>query len=74
MEIRPEMLAKLLSENDERLWEIIRRVGVMNNITLPAKAPSCEEMTRLREVLKSTTLSYDDAMKVLSNFKQGADK
>lgn len=74
MEIRPEMLAKLLSENDERLWELIRRVAVMNNITLPTKAPSSEEMARLREVLKSTSLSYDDAMKVLNNFKQGAGK
>ncbi len=71
MEIRPEMLEKLLSENDERLWELIRRVGAMNNITLPAGAPPSEEMARLRSVLKSGSLNYEDAIRVLDTYKKG---
>ena len=34
MEIRPEVMERLLAEDDERLWETIRRIAVMNNISL----------------------------------------
>ena len=71
MEIRPEILERLLNESDERLWETIRRVGVMNNITLPMTPPSKEEMERLRGILKQGSINYDEAIGVLSRYKMG---
>ena len=71
MEIRPEILAKLLSESDERLWETIRKIAVMNNIALPLTPPSHEEMEKLRGCLKNGTFGYDEAMQVLSEHRQG---
>ena len=71
MEIRPETLEKLLAESDERLWETIRKVGVMNNITLPLTPPSGEEMAKLRLILRSGGLNYEQALGVLDSYRKG---
>ena len=71
MEIKPEMLEKILKEDNAHLWEIIRRVGAMNNIALPATPPPKEEMEKLRTLMKSGTLDYSEAVKVLSRYKRG---
>ena len=71
MEIRPEILERLLAESDERLWETIRRVGIMNNITLPASPPKAEEMEKLRGILKSGNINYEEALGILSKYKEG---
>ena len=71
MEIRPEILERLLSESDERLWETVRKVAVMNNIALPLTPPSHADMEKLRGCLKSGTFGYDEAMKILSDHRQG---
>lgn len=71
MEIRPEILARLLGESDERLWEIIRRVGAMNNVTLPATPPPREEMARLRALLQSGSMNYEEALGILSRYTGG---
>ena len=72
MEIRPDVLEKILSENDDQLWQLICRIGAMNNMDLSSVAPSREEMSHLRSVLKNGALNYEDAMKVLDKFKRGA--
>ena len=71
MEIRPEVLERLLSEDDGHFWETIRRVAVMNNITLPAKPPSHTDMEKLRALLRSGTLGYEDAVRILQKNRQG---
>lgn len=71
MEIRPEVLERLLSEDDGRLWETIRRVAVMNNITLPATPPSHADMEQLRTLLRNGTLGYEDAVRILRKNKEG---
>ena len=71
MEIRPEILERLLHESDERLWETIRRVGVMNHVSLPTSPPSKEEMARLRALLGSGSMNYEEAMRILSEYKGG---
>ncbi len=71
MEIRPEILERLLHESDERLWETVRRVGVMNNVTLPSTPPPKAEMEQLRGILRAGSLSYEDALGILSRYKEG---
>lgn len=71
MEIRPEILERLLAESDERLWETVRRVAVMNNITLPATPPAHGDMENLRACLKNGTFGYEEAMRILSNHRKG---
>lgn len=71
MEIRPEVLERLLSEDDTRFWETIRRVAAMNNITLPTTPPSHTDMEKLRTLLRSGALGYDDAMRILRKNGQG---
>ncbi len=71
MEIRPEVMERLLAADDERLWETVRRVAVMNNITLPETKPSSSDMEKLRATLKGGMLSYDEAMRILTSYKQG---
>lgn len=71
MEIKPEMLEKLLKEDNARLWEIIRRVAAMNSIALPATPPPKEEMEKLRALMQSGTIDYGEAVKILSRCKAG---
>ena len=71
MEIRPEILERLLNESDERLWETVRRVAVMNNITLPASPPPKAQMEQLRTILRAGSLKYEDAIGILSRYKEG---
>ena len=71
MEIRPEILERLLAESDERLWETIRRVGVMNNVSLPASPPPKAEMDQLRGILRAGSLNYEEAVGILSRYKEG---
>ena len=71
MEIRPEVLERLLSEDDGHLWETVRRIAVMNNVTLPATPPSHADMEKLRALLRSGALGYDDAVRILRKNGQG---
>ena len=69
MEIRPELLERILAESDEKLWETVRRIAEMNNITLPIAQPSHANMESLRAILRSGALGYDDALRILSSHK-----
>ncbi|MBE6655347.1 MAG: hypothetical protein E7609_00555 [Ruminococcaceae bacterium] len=71
MEIRPEVMERLLSADDERLWETVRRVAIMNNISLPATPPSAADMEKIRAGLKGGMFSYDEAMRILTSYKKG---
>ena len=71
MEIRPEVMERLLSESDERLWETVRKLAVMNNITLPLTPPSHTDMENLRAILRGGALDYEGAMRILTSYKQG---
>ena len=70
MEIRPEVLERLLKEDDARLWETVRRVAVMNNITLPLVPPGKEDMEKLRAIMRSGSLKYEDALSLISHYKE----
>lgn len=70
MDIKPEVLEKLLAQSDARLWEMIRRVGAMNGIPLSATPPPADEMSRLRQLLQSGALDKEQAMEILK--KRGA--
>ena len=65
MDFKPEVMEKLLAQSDERLWEMIRRVGAMNGIALSDTPPPADEMARLRQLLRSGTLSKEQAMEIL---------
>ena len=71
MEIRPEVMERLLAESDERLWETVRRVAVMNNISLPLTPPSHADMEKLRSSLKGGAFSYEEAMRILTSAQKG---
>ena len=70
MDIRPEVMERLLSESDERLWETVRKLALMNNITLPVTPPHTD-MEKLRAILRSGALDYEGAMRILANHRQG---
>ena len=71
MEIRPEVMERLLSESDERLWETVRKLALMNNITLSLTPPPHADMEKLRAILRSGALDYEGAMRILANQRQG---
>ena len=71
MEIRPEALERLLFEDDTRFWETIRRIAAMNNVTLPTTPPSHADMEKLRALLRSGALGYEDAVRILRKNGQG---
>lgn len=71
MDIKPEVLEKLLSQSDERLWEMIRKVGAMNGVSLSQSPPPKAEMDRLRQLLRSGALSKEQAMEILRKRNAG---
>ena len=71
MDFKPEVLEKLLLQSDERLWEMIRRVGTMNGVAIAESPPPAEEMNRLRHLLRSGTINKEQAIEILKNHKSG---
>ena len=71
MEIRPEILERLLAEDDKSLWETVRKLAAMNNLSLPLTPPSHAEMEKLRALLRSGAIGYEDAVRILREKKQG---
>ena len=71
MEIHPEMLERLLAQSDEDLWETVKKIAAMNNISLPLPPPSHSDMEKLRTGLKSGAIGYEDAMRILSSYPKG---
>ena len=72
MEIKPEVMDRLLAEGDTALWETVRRIAVMNNIALPDKMPSEKDMEALRALLRSGSLRYEDAVEILARYRKGS--
>ena len=70
MEIRPEILEKILDRSDEHLWEMIRKLGVMNGLSLPATPPSHAQMEQLRTHLRSGDFDYAQAERIVENAKK----
>ena len=72
MEIKPEIMNRLLSEDDGTLWETIRKIAAMNNISLPDTRPSEKSMAALRTMLKSGNLRYEEALHILEQHRKGS--
>lgn len=72
MEIKPELMNRLLSEDDHTLWETIRRIAAMNNVALPEKCPSDKSMEAIKSMLKSGSMRYEDAVAILERYRKGS--
>lgn len=71
MDIKPEILERLLDESDERLWETVKRVAAMNNIALPERMPAAKDMEALRLLLRQGNLRYEDALTIIERQRKG---
>lgn len=63
-----DMLAKL---NDRELWEQIRVIAKGYGINLPDKAPTHEELEKVRGIMRSgEKISISDAYKIINQYKK----
>lgn len=75
MQLDPAMLQRVLSMNDGDLWKTVSMIASQNGLDLPKKAPSTEEMQKLRQALSCVTdRDMADATRLVQEFKNGAKK
>ena len=64
-------LERLLSQSDERLWQMITKIAAINGISLSASPPPKEEMAKLRSLLSSAeSADYEKALKTVELYKR----
>lgn len=64
-------LERLLSQPDEKLWQMICKIAALNGISLSVTPPPKEEMVKLRSLLAGAEgADYEKAMKTLEQFKR----
>ena len=72
MHFDSDALERLLSQPDDRLWQMIQRIAAMNGISLSAGKPPKEEMDKLRALLSGADQGdYEKALSILSAYKKG---
>ena len=75
MQLDPAMLQRVLSMNDSDLWKTVSMIASQTGLDLPQKAPSADEMQKLRRALASVTdTDMADATRLVQEFKNGAKK
>ncbi len=68
MQFDPKTLSAILSQDNDTLWQTIRRVAAEGGIALPPGKPSDADLDRLRQVLAGKGASdVGEAMRI---FKQ----
>jgi len=72
MQFDPAALQKLLSEPDEKLWQMIVMIASMNGISLSKAPPPKDEMKRLRGILSNAEkTNYEEALQMVEKYKRG---
>ena len=71
MQFDSATLQKILSEPDDKLWQMIVMIASMNGIALSKTPPPKEEMTRLRDILSGAEQTdYNDALRMVEKYKR----
>ncbi|MBO5907763.1 MAG: hypothetical protein J6Q85_06410 [Clostridia bacterium] len=71
MRINKQQLEKLVALPDEELWKQIVAFGKGYGVTMPEKAPSHDELTKLRGIISGGKISLTDAAKILNQYRKG---
>jgi hypothetical protein len=70
MQFDSEALNRLLSQSDDKLWQLICKIGAMNGISLCESPPSAEEMKRLRAMLAGAgKADYNQALEMVKKYR-----
>lgn len=72
MRIDKEKLSAMAALSDEELWAKVAAIAEKNGIKLPPKAPTPEEMSKLRAAMSEPDrLGALGAMKIINKYKKG---
>ena len=74
MKFSKEELLALAALPDDRLWEEVKRIAVSYGINLPQKAPSHEELEKLRSIATANKIPMGEAMTLINKYKRGGVK
>ena len=75
MKIDKSKLDAMSSLSDEELWKKIREIAGEKGIKMPEKAPSGEELSKVRSALsEADKLNLPQAMRIVNNLKRGGNK
>ena len=71
MDFDTNALNRLLSQSDERLWQMICKIGALNGISISEAMPPKEEMTKLRALLSNAeNADYAQAIATIEQYKR----
>lgn len=71
MDFDANALERLLSQPDERLWQMICKIAALNGISLSQSMPPKEEMAKLRTLLSGAeSASYNEALSIVEQYKR----
>jgi hypothetical protein len=71
MRVNKEQLKMLAEKSDAELWSTVRSMAREHGFTLPEKAPSHEEIEKIRRaLLGSDKISLTDAARIMNSFKK----
>ena len=72
MQLDPVNQKKLLAMSDDQLWMTIRTIAARGGLSLPAKTPAPEDLSRLREAIAGFgNQDIAGALTLLQGFARG---
>ncbi len=75
MQFDPVMLNMLLQQSDEELWKSIQKIASKNGLKISDKAPSPEEIQKLRRVLSGAEkMDPREARRIINSMKKGGGR
>ena len=75
MRIDKEKMDKLAALPDGELWQEIRKIAQQSGFTLPEKAPSHEELDKVRgAVAGGAKINLAEAIRVVNNDRRSAGR
>ena len=70
MKINREKLQEMLRLSDEELWREVQRLSASYGINLNGKAPTKEEINKLRSIASGERINLTEAMKLMNEYKR----
>ena len=72
MKIDKDKLKAMSMLSDEELWNTIREVGMAHGIKTPEKAPSADNMQKIKTALRDADkINLAGALKIIDNHRKG---
>lgn len=69
MKINKEKLDALCAMPDEELWHEVQKIAASYGFKLQGKAPSKEEMQKMRNAVSGSKINFGEALKIINNYK-----